>query len=33
MILKRLFEFKSLLKRLYDSKKAFKFKKPFEKTL
>jgi len=33
MILKRLLNSKSLLKRLYDSTKAFKFKKPFERTL
>jgi len=33
MILKRLFKSKSLLKGLYDSKKDFQIKKPFEKTL
>jgi len=33
MILKRLLKSKSLLKGLYDSKKAFEIKKPFERTL
>jgi len=33
MILKGILNSKSLLKRLYDSKKAFKIKKPFERTL
>jgi hypothetical protein len=33
MLLKRLLNSKSLLKRLYDSKMDFNLKKPFEKTL
>jgi len=33
MILKKILNSKSLLKGLYDSKKDFKIKKPFEKTL